>query len=133
MLPVKPGAPQEFAVAKAFHVSPFLPKEMEYRMRFHIDQSRVHVQMENWRAGHRVFQAHLDLYRQELNGAALRRHLLAFPWMSLRTVAAIYWQALRLLFKRIPLHDHQASDHRLSVGHCAVEEPDHDRTHPERR
>lgn len=133
VLPVRPGAPQEFAVAKAFHVSPFLPREMEYRMRFFIDQSRVHVHMENWHDGHRVFQAHLDLHCQPLDDTSLRRHLLAFPWMSLRTVTAIYWQALRLLFKRIPLYDHQASDHRLGIGHCAVEESDHDRTHPERR
>lgn len=133
VLPVKPDAPQEFAVAKAFHVSPFLPREMEYRMRFHLDQSRVHVQMENWGDGRRVFQAQLDLHLQPLDRASLRRHLLAFPWMSLRTVAAIYWQALRLLFKRIPLHDHQASAHRLGVGHLAVEEPDHVRTDPERR
>lgn len=133
VLPVTPGAPQEFAVAKAFHVSPFLPREMEYRMRFLIEPTRVHVHMENWRDGEPVFLANLDLRREDLDAGSLRRHLLAFPWMSLRTVAAIYWQALRLLFKRVPLHDHQASEHHLGVGHCAVEEPDHVRTHPERR
>jgi DUF1365 family protein len=133
VLPVKPGAPQELAVAKAFHVSPFLPREMEYRMRFLIDATRVHVHMENWRDDRQVFLAHLDLRREALDGASLRRHLLAFPWMSLRTVAAIYWQALRLLFKRVPVHDHQTSEDHLAVGHCAVEEPDHVRTHPERR
>lgn len=133
VLPVLPGSPREFAVAKAFHVSPFLPREMEYRMRFLIDAGRVHVQMENWRDDHLVFQAGLDLRREALQATSLRRHLLAFPWMSLRTVTAIYWQALRLLFKRVPVHDHQSSEHRLAVGHCAVEEPDHVRTDPERR
>ena len=133
VLPVRRGAPQEFTVAKAFHVSPFLPREMEYRMRFLVEESRVHVHMENWRDGQLVFLANLDLQCQSLDAASLHRHLLAFPWMSLRTVTAIYWQALRLLFKRVRLHDHQASERRLSVGHTAVEEPDHVRTHPERR
>lgn len=132
VLPVQADAPREFAVAKAFHVSPFLPRDMEYRMRFHLDAERVQVHMENWRDGERVFQASLDLRRQALNAPSLRRHLLAFPWMSLRTAAAIYWQALRLLLKRIPLHDHQASEQRLSVGQAIAEEPDHVRSHPER-
>jgi DUF1365 family protein len=62
----------------------------------------------------------------------VRRHFLAFPWMSLRTLSAIYWQALRLLFKRTPLHDHQACPSDLSVGETAHKDPDHARTHPER-
>ncbi|EPB6599167.1 TPA: DUF1365 domain-containing protein [Pseudomonas aeruginosa] len=130
---VASGAPQEFAVAKAFHVSPFLPRHMQYRMRFLIGESRVHVHMENWHEEQLMFQASLDLQRKTLDAAALRRHLLAFPWMSLRTVTAIYWQALRLLLKRIPVHDHQASVDCLSVGHIVQKESDHDRPHPERR
>lgn len=130
---VASGAPQEFTVAKAFHVSPFLPRHMQYRMRFLIKESRVHVHMENWHEERLMFQASLDLQRQTLDAAALRRHLLAFPWMSLRTVTAIYWQALRLLLKRIPVHDHQASDVCLRVGHIVQKESDHDRPHTERR
>lgn len=133
VLPVAPGAAWEFTVGKAFHVSPFLPRDMHYHMRFLIEESRLHVHMENWRDERMVFQASLDLQRQTLDAAALRRHLLAFPWMSLRTVTAIYWQALRLLLKRISLHDHQPSDRRLSVGHIVPKESDHDRTHPERQ
>ncbi len=52
--------------------------------------------------------------------------------MSLRTVSAIYWQALRLLFKRTPLYAHQASEDGLSLGQTAHKDPDHARTDPER-
>lgn len=132
VLPVRPGEPHAFQVAKAFHVSPFLPRDMDYRMRFLIQDTRIRVRMENWRAGHKVFEADLALQRGPLDAPALRCYFLAFPWMSLRTVSAIYWQALRLLFKRTPLHDHQASHGDLSVGEPVHEDPDDVRTHPER-
>lgn len=132
VLPVRPGEPSEFRVAKAFHVSPFLSQNMDYRMRFLVEGPHLRVHMENWRAGEKLFQANLSLQRRTLDAAGLRRHVLAFPWMSLRTLTAIYWQALRLLLKGTPLHDHQASEHHLSVGQPANEDSKHVRSHPER-
>ncbi len=39
---------QHFAVAKAFHVSPFLPRELEYRMSFSPPAARLGVHMADW-------------------------------------------------------------------------------------
>jgi DUF1365 family protein len=132
VLPVQGNLALPFAVAKAFHVSPFMPMDMDYRLRFALDAQRVRVHMENWRAGHKVFDADLALQRQPLDRANLHRHILAFPWMSLRTVTGIYWQALRLLLKRTPIYDHIASQHDLAPGQAIREEPDHVRTDLER-
>jgi len=132
VLPVNDGLSQTFTLAKAFHVSPFMPLDMDYHLQFALDAQRVRIHMQNWRAGHKVFEADLALHRQPLDRAALPRHILSFPWMSLRTLSGIYWQALRLLLKRTPLHDHIASQHDLAFGQPAREEPDHARTDPER-
>jgi DUF1365 family protein len=132
VLPVNDGLSQTFTLAKAFHVSPFMPLNMDYHLQFALDAQRVRIHMQNWRAGHKVFEADLALQRQPLDRAALQRHILSFPWMSLRTLSGIYWQALRLLLKRTPLHDHIASQHDLAFGQPAREEPDHARTDPER-
>ncbi|USS54048.1 DUF1365 domain-containing protein [Pseudomonas kermanshahensis] len=131
VLPVQDGQPNSFSLAKAFHVSPFMPLDMDYRLRFVLDGQRVHVHMANWREGHKVFKAHLALRREPLDRPALHRYILSFPWMSLRTVSAIYWQALRLLLKRTPVYNHTASQGDLSLGH-ACKEPDHVRPHTER-
>ena len=41
-----------------------------------------------------------------IGASLLRRAVLSFPWMTGKTVLAIYWQALRLLLKRTPLYSH---------------------------
>ncbi|BBV97246.1 MULTISPECIES: DUF1365 domain-containing protein [Pseudomonas] len=132
VLPVEGDLAQPFSMAKAFHVSPFMPLDMEYRLRFALDAQRVRIHMENWRAGYKVFEADLALLRQPLDRAGLQRHILNFPWMSLRTLTGIYWQALRLLLKRTPVHDHVASQHDLVLGQPTCEEPEHARTDHER-
>jgi len=110
VLPAGAESHQHFAVKKAFHVSPFLPRDLEYRMSFSQPNDRLGVHMADWQGEHKVFDATLNLQRQPLDRAALHRHLLSFPWMTAKTCLAIYWQALRLFAKRIPIFSHQAAE-----------------------
>jgi len=61
VLPVNDGLSQTFTLAKAFHVSPFMPLDMDYHLQFALDAQRVRIHMQNWRAGHKVFEADLAL------------------------------------------------------------------------
>ncbi|PYB73781.1 MULTISPECIES: DUF1365 domain-containing protein [Pseudomonas] len=131
VLPVQGDPTKTFAMAKRFHVSPFMPLNMDYRVRFHLDQARMRIHMENWQGSQKVFEADLALKRRPLDRKAVRDYILAFPWISLRTVSAIYWQALRLFIKRTPIHDHTASRGNLALGH-SCEDPDHVQSDPER-
>jgi DUF1365 family protein len=94
-------------VAKSFHVSPFLPRDLEYRMRFSAPGQTLHVNMQDWQGEQKIFEAGLGLERVELTRQSLHRHLLDFPWMTAKTLLGIYSQALRLLLKRLPLVSHQ--------------------------
>lgn len=101
---------QHFAVAKAFHVSPFLPRDLEHRMSFSPAAHKLGVHMADWQGELKLFDATLNLKREALDRASLHRHLRRFPWMTAKTCLAIYWQALRLLIKRIPIFTHQAAN-----------------------
>ena len=96
----------QFNSPKAFHVSPFMPMQQDYRWRFNPPGEMLSVNIENYQDDVRIFQAGLQLQSQQINSVNLRRVLLSHPFMTGKIVAAIYWQALRLWLKRTPVFDH---------------------------
>lgn len=103
-----PDAPLRFRLAKTFHVSPFMPMDQDYDWRFSTPGERLVVRMENWHAGHRLFDASLVLQRREITAGSLAATLARQPLASLTVLGRIYWQALRLWLKRAPFHVHPA-------------------------
>lgn len=95
-----------FDFAKRFHVSPFLPMRMDYRCRLAPPGATLALALENWRDGRKVFDAHLSLRREVLNGRTLARLLAVDPLATLHVSARIHWQALRLWLKSAPVYDH---------------------------
>lgn len=93
-------------LAKSFHVSPFLPVDMQYRFRFNAPGEQLGFHLENHRAGERCFDATLSLHRQPVTAAALNRVLWRYPWMTVQVVAGIYAQAFRLWRKGVVFHPH---------------------------
>ena len=58
------------------------------------------------RGSERLFAAALTLRRREIGGASLASALVRFPFMTLKVIAAIHWQALRLWLRGCPTHVH---------------------------
>ncbi len=95
-----------FRFAKEFHVSPFLPMEMDYDWRFAVPGETLWVHMSNLDRGRLHFDATLFTRRTALEPASLRRVLARHPAMTLHVLAAIYRQAARLWRKGAPFHEH---------------------------
>ncbi|MEH6565614.1 MAG: DUF1365 domain-containing protein [Halopseudomonas sp.] len=124
------SAEQQVETRKAFHVSPFLPVDLDYRMRFSLPKERLHVHMEDWQGEQRLFDATLTLQRQPLSRGLLRKETWSFPFMILKTLGAIYWQASRLLLKRTPVFNHQRASHSLQASTATPKEQPDERTRP---
>ncbi|MEJ0099227.1 MAG: DUF1365 domain-containing protein [Pseudomonadota bacterium] len=92
--------------AKAFHVSPFLPMQLDYAWRFTAPGAHLHVHMDVSDGADKDFDATLVLERQPLSAATLARCLLRYPAMTLKVVAAIHWQAFLTWLARNPVYDH---------------------------
>jgi uncharacterized protein len=102
------GPVQEFELDKKFHVSPFLPMDTRYQWRFTEPGTRLRVHLRNRQQGHRTFDATLQLVRREISGPALAGALLRFPFVTVKVVLSIYWQALRLKLKGATYYPHPA-------------------------
>lgn len=101
LIPVesKPGEPLEQRCLKAFYVSPFMDMDIAYRFRVLPPDERVALAIESSDALGPVLFASLAGERHRLTDAALLRAFLSFPLMTLKVVAGIHWEALKLWIK----------------------------------
>ena len=105
-LETRTGAGRHYDFDKAFHVSPFMPMDCRYRFGFTDPGDSLVVQVTEWKDADLFFDAPLRLQREPWGAAALHRALFRHPWMTLKVIAAIHWQALRLWVKRVPVFTH---------------------------
>jgi uncharacterized protein len=96
--------------AKAMHVSPFNPMDMTYRWRFNTPEARLLMHMETWQGDARHFDATLTLEARPATRGVLLGTLARQPLISLKTLAGIHVEALRLWLKGVPVHDHPGPD-----------------------
>ena len=92
--------------AKALHVSPFMPMDLHYGWHSTPPGPHLAVHLDVLKGQSRLLDATLSLRRRPLDGRSMAGVLARFPLMTLKVVAAIHWEALRLLLKRIPLFAH---------------------------
>ena len=97
---------KRFLLDKRFHVSPFMEMNIDYDWRFKIPAEWLVVHMKNYQHSEKLFDATLSLREQPVNGFNLARVLVRFPFMTLRIITAIHYQALRLWLKKVPFCTH---------------------------
>ena len=95
-----------YQLGKEFHVSPFMPMDIDYQWVFSAPGESLRTRMESYRQGEQIFSAWFSLQRRDVSGANLTRALLHWPCMTGKVIAAIYWQALRLKSKVVPFCPH---------------------------
>jgi DUF1365 family protein len=103
--------------AKSFHVSPFMPMEIDYTFVLNKPEETIHILMQNRPTGGKnlIFDSTLDLKEKPLTAWNVLSHFARFPLMTFTTVVGIYWQALLLYFiKKTPFYSHP--DQKVRLG-----------------
>ena len=105
--PVRPedrdaGLVRQRAV-KALYVSPFMGMDMDYVFRGQTPGERLGLTIEGRDADGVLITATLGARRRRLTDPALLAATLSMPFLTLKVVAAIHWEALKLWLKGVPL------------------------------
>ena len=89
---------------KCFHVSPFLDLVGRYSFRFSEPGETVRVLIHEQREGLPILDATLAGERRALGDGALLWQVAAMPWMTLKVVFGIHWEALKLWLRGARFH-----------------------------
>jgi len=92
------------ATPKRFHVSPFMGMDMDYAFRVVPPGQRLAITIVGSDAEGPIITAALATTRRPLTDTALARAFVSHPLLTLKVVAAIGWEALKLWRKRVPVH-----------------------------
>jgi DUF1365 family protein len=98
--------------AKRFHVSPFLPMDLDHEFTFDTPGDRLLVHIADVRGGERLFEATMSMRRRPITSTALAMMIVRYPLLSARMTAGIYWHALRLHRKGAPFFAHPGAELR---------------------
>jgi uncharacterized protein len=89
---------------KQLYVSPFLGMALRYRFRVEPPGERMSLGITVHDGDRAVLQARLDAEHRPLSDAALLRVFATHPLLTLKVIAGIHWEALRLWLKGARLH-----------------------------
>lgn len=101
--PAREGLFEE-AHTKYFYVSPFIDLDSAFAFRLQVPGDRLSLHIDGRERGRTVLVTSVQGTRKELNNARLFWYALRFPFMTIRILALIHFQAFRLYRKGLPFH-----------------------------
>jgi DUF1365 family protein len=111
------------SLRKDFHVSPFMPMDIDYDWQVTTPNEQLNIQIANYREQDRCFDVSLSLRRQELTPTNFNRIMWQYPLMTWRVVGGIYWQAWRLWWKGAKFYPHPKRRHPLASANMETVKP----------
>lgn len=110
------GRTHRFSINKELHVSPFMGMQMTYDWLLTEPGDDLVVRINNRSGDNKLFGAMLSLKRKDITGVSLAGILARYPFMTLRVMVGIHWQAIRLWLKGCPVHSHPAKNTPVGVS-----------------
>ena len=108
--------------AKALYVSPFMGMEMDYRFRGHAPGDQLDMTIDGLDAEGVLITAAMKAQRQPLTDRAIASATASIPLMTLKVMAAIHWEALKLWLKGVRMTKQPPPAHTPATYQATAEE-----------
>lgn len=93
---------------KYFYVSPFIDHDVNFDFNLVIPSEKLNIRIDDYKNDNRFFISTLTGVRKPLNNSNLLLFSLRFPFITLKIITLIHWNALKLWLKKIPYHKKDA-------------------------
>jgi uncharacterized protein len=94
---------------KHFYVSPFIDHDTNFEFNLAVPGEKLNIRIDDLKDGNRFFISTLTGTKKELTNLNLFWYSIRFPFITLKVITLIHWNALLLWLKKI--HYHKKAEH----------------------
>ena len=94
---------------KYFYVSPFIDHDTNFDFNLVIPDEKLNIRIDDYKNGERFFISTLTGVKKSINNLNLFWYSIRFPFLTLKIISLIHWNAIKLWLKKIPYHKKSAN------------------------
>jgi len=91
-------------IRKEFYVSPFIDLDVMFDFRIGIPGEKLHIRIDDTQGGERLLVATMTGSRKPLTDARMVLSFIRVPFVTVKVIGLIYYQAARLYMKKLAYH-----------------------------
>lgn len=105
------GGKYRLNTIKHFYVSPFIDHDAHFDFNLMIPGEKLNIRIDDVKENNRFFISTLTGTRKSLNNLNLLWYSVRFPFITLKIITLIHWNAVRLWLKKLPYHKKSENQH----------------------
>ncbi|MFH0736413.1 MAG: DUF1365 domain-containing protein [bacterium] len=88
-------------IQKNFYVSPFIEHDIFFDFQLFIPDEKLQIKIDDYKTENKIFTTFLSGEKKTLNNKNLIKYSFKYPFVTIKVIGAIHWQALKLIFKKV--------------------------------
>ncbi len=94
---------------KYFYVSPFIDHDTNFDFNLGIPGEKLNIRIDDYKNEERFFISTLTGIKKPISNSNLLWYSIRFPFITLKIITLIHWNAIKLWLKKIPYHKKSAN------------------------